>query len=102
MLFNSSQGEVLYLRTELTKRESDLERERSEKTRTLELKSAELKQMEEHKKAELEKMKTDQEFLKHDIERMSEIIRRREAHPEGSFSSPSFRKKAAIPEGIDE
>jgi hypothetical protein len=115
------QGEILYLRGELSKRSSALERERSEKARALDLKSAELKHLEAEMKAQVEKMETEQAFLKHDMESMAaaEQMRKKKRSSDGGEETPNkimllqqaangripekrVKKKAIIPEGIDE
>ena len=65
--FHFFQGEILILRSELTKRESMLEKEKADNIKALNLKNEELRDLETSKVAKIEAVKAETEFLRQDL-----------------------------------
>ncbi len=72
------QGEILFLRGELSKKNEMLDRERLERCREAGQKEDQVRQAEARRKADVDAAEAEKEFMRQDLRQLQESLRRTE------------------------
>lgn len=96
------QGEVLFLRGEMAKKQADMEKTKQDFQKSIELKEQEAKERERKLVRELEALKSERDFNLRELEQATELIQRLrrqkpEALPESPRSSTTLKRPTTLP-----